>query len=249
MSPPSFLYYLRGKTSFPCRNLLAKRNIIRTFGLLVAIVFLLSVCGWFYPFGEVRLLSVFKPENFVYRNLSRGPGTENMVRSTHPMAYKPPALQTVPLVFSNSNYSFRIEFYFEPNTVKARCSSGEIPKLLIMINSIPEDFRLRIAIRETWGNSSRDAEIFFLIGQVLGQSSITWAGLESEAADYGDILATNILEHPVNLTLKSYTMLYWAKTRCPKVPFVLKTDSDIISVPENLIRIAKEGWTDGTPSE
>ncbi len=163
------------------------------------------------------------------------------------MASKPPAFQTMPLVFSNLNYSFRIEFCYEPNTVKACCSSGETPKLLIMINSIPEDFHLRIAIRETWGNSSRDAEIFLLIGQVLGKSSISWAGLESEVADYGDILATNILEHPVNQTLKSYTMLYWAKIWCPKVP-LLKTDSDIVSVPENIIRIAKEGWTDGTPS-
>jgi beta-1,3-galactosyltransferase 1 len=50
----------------------------------------------------------------------------------------------------------------------------------------------------------------------------------SEAQKYGDIVVEDFIESYANLTLKSLFMLKWVVNHCTSVPFVLKTDDDML---------------------
>ena len=50
----------------------------------------------------------------------------------------------------------------------------------------------------------------------------------SEAQKHGDIIVEDFIDSYTNLTLKSLFMLKWVVNRCSSVPFVLKTDDDML---------------------
>lgn len=50
----------------------------------------------------------------------------------------------------------------------------------------------------------------------------------SEAQEYGDIVVEDFIDSYLNLTLKSVFMLKWTVNHCKSVPFVLKTDDDML---------------------
>lgn len=50
----------------------------------------------------------------------------------------------------------------------------------------------------------------------------------SEAQKHGDIVVEDFIESYSNLTLKSVFMLKWVANHCRSVPFVLKTDDDML---------------------
>lgn len=50
----------------------------------------------------------------------------------------------------------------------------------------------------------------------------------SEAQKYGDIVVEDFIDSYTNLTLKSVFMLKWVVNHCSSVPFVLKTDDDML---------------------
>jgi len=52
--------------------------------------------------------------------------------------------------------------------------------------------------------------------------------VSSEAQKHGDIVVEDFIDSYSNLTLKSVFMLKWVVNRCSSVPFVLKTDDDML---------------------
>lgn len=58
----------------------------------------------------------------------------------------------------------------------------------------------------------------------------------SEAQRYGDIVVEDFTDSYTNLTLKSVFMLKWVVNHCSSVPFVLKTDDDMLINIEGLLK-------------
>lgn len=58
----------------------------------------------------------------------------------------------------------------------------------------------------------------------------------SEAQKHGDIVVEDFIDSYSNLTLKSVFMMKWVVNRCSSVPFVLKTDQDMLINIQGLLK-------------
>lgn len=58
----------------------------------------------------------------------------------------------------------------------------------------------------------------------------------SEAQKHGDIVVEDFIDDYTNLTLKSVFMLKWVVNHCSSVPFVLKTDDDMLINVQGLLK-------------
>lgn len=111
-------------------------------------------------------------------------------------------------------------------------NNGRDLKVLILITTAPDHEKHRNAIRQTWGSFAlrRDLSLGFLVGRNARPE--VQAVIDKENDRYGDIIEANFVDHYLNLTLKTVSMLEWAKTYCSESRFVLKTDDDMfINVP------------------
>ncbi|XP_023322211.1 beta-1,3-galactosyltransferase 2 [Eurytemora carolleeae] len=91
-------------------------------------------------------------------------------------------------------------------------------------------------IRLTWGAQKYldivNASLFFVVGRYPNLKIET--RLEQEARRYKDILQGSILEDYFLLGLKSLSWIHWTKQKCSKVPWIVKTDDDMVN---NIIKM------------
>jgi hypothetical protein len=143
--------------------------------------------------------------------------------------------------FSQRQPQIAIRIYSHPTLVTEKCNNNNLT-LLIIINSIPSDTHLRRAIRETWAaHDRRNYEIIFILGEhpnIIYNLIYTFL-LSYEQYLYGDLLLTNIREHFYHLPLKTFTILYWSSRYCSFIKCLLKTDSDVIVFPHNLLNLCR----------
>ena len=64
--------------------------------------------------------------------------------------------------------------------------------------------------------------------------------LRSEADKYSDLIQFGFIDHYYNLTLKSISMLRWAKNNCPTIAYIVKSDDDVMINVENLMNKLNE---------
>uniref|UniRef100_A0A182M3N5 Hexosyltransferase n=1 Tax=Anopheles culicifacies TaxID=139723 RepID=A0A182M3N5_9DIPT len=113
--------------------------------------------------------------------------------------------------------------------------NGTDVTLLIFVTSAPTHREQRLAIRQSWGHygSRRDISIGFIVGQT--DDVRTEDQLAAESYMYSDLIRGNFIDSYRNLTLKTISLLEWAKLHCPNASFLLKTDDDMfINVPKLL---------------
>ncbi|XP_028833669.1 beta-1,3-galactosyltransferase 2-like [Denticeps clupeoides] len=121
---------------------------------------------------------------------------------------------------------------------KCRDSS---PFLVLLIAAEPEQADARHAIRQTWGNESvADGMGFvrlFLLGVRKGNNGAQLQRrINVESQKYHDIIQQEYLDTYYNLTIKTLMGMYWVATHCPRVMYVMKTDSDMFVNTEYLIQ-------------
>ncbi|RWS15674.1 Beta-1:3-galactosyltransferase 1-like protein [Dinothrombium tinctorium] len=101
--------------------------------------------------------------------------------------------------------------------------------LIIFIHSAPNNFKKRLAIRETWGNESNfvndKIRVIFTLGIVFDPS--VQQSIERENAEYKDIVQGNFVDSYRNLSYKHVMGLKWVTYYCQNTKFVFKTDDDI----------------------
>ncbi|CAF1028481.1 unnamed protein product [Adineta steineri] len=107
------------------------------------------------------------------------------------------------------------------------CKSDDI--LLIYIISKAEHIERRKRIRRTWANKNRYGQLLqtcfiFLIGYQTNYSQ----SIRSEARIYNDIIQLNIDETYQNIIYKEIGALKWSQIYASHVPYLFKTDDDII---------------------
>ncbi|EDV27405.1 uncharacterized protein TRIADDRAFT_21241 [Trichoplax adhaerens] len=125
--------------------------------------------------------------------------------------------------------------------------------LLMVINSNPQNFEKRNAIRKTWGNGSDYNNLLnttyawrtvFIIGRKASED--VNQKIEEESVKYGDLVLGDFIDHMKNLTFKTLLGMRWANSFC-KPMFLYKGDDDVfVNAPrlfQYLVKLANENTT------
>ncbi|GAB1601605.1 beta-1,3-galactosyltransferase 5-like [Argonauta hians] len=112
------------------------------------------------------------------------------------------------------------------------CTSTSVD-ILAYVQSSPENYQRRQAIRESWGNINSYKDIRLKIVFVIAKSSDQKkqkhliASVANEHIQYNDILLFDFVDSYKNLTLKSISTINWIYQFCPQAKYILKADDDI----------------------
>ena len=133
----------------------------------------------------------------------------------------------------NRPYSFII------NSPEVCAGTNSSLKLLILITSTHAQKQFRNGIRLTWGSLTKGnkhplVRYAFLLGSKSREED---AMLALERAQRRDIIAQNFTDSYKNLTLKTLMAFEWADKFCPSAQYIMKTDHDVYTHVENMLRL------------
>lgn len=111
------------------------------------------------------------------------------------------------------------------------------PYLITMVTSAPANQRARQAIRDTWGGEVEVRGLRVMTLFIVGVPSDPALGklLIVEARERGDLIQGRFVDTYSNLTLKTLSMLGWARRFCSQAHFVAKVDDDVLFNPSALL--------------
>lgn len=113
------------------------------------------------------------------------------------------------------------------------------PYLVVMVTSAPANQRARQAIRDTWGGEVEVSRLrvmtLFMVG-VTSNPGLSKLLIE-EARGRGDLVQGRFVDSYSNLTLKTLSMLSWARRFCPQAHFLAKVDDDVLFNPSALLHV------------
>jgi beta-1,3-galactosyltransferase 1 len=128
-----------------------------------------------------------------------------------------------------------VKQYVLPDVITAildpNVTCSDTLRLVILVSSAPNNTKERQAVRDTWGYAvplPYTRLLFFLGHDGNSWPPRTTESVLSEAQRHGDIVVEDFTDSYNNLTLKSVFMLKWVVNHCSSVPFVLKTDDDML---------------------
>ncbi|KAK6179961.1 hypothetical protein SNE40_012203 [Patella caerulea] len=107
------------------------------------------------------------------------------------------------------------------------CSDVKYILTLIVVNSVPGNFKQRQRMRSTIGNRTilpSPVRILFLLGTVLNGSLQNQ--LKAEHNIYGDTIQGDFLDTYINFTLKSALALKWITEYCQNTEFVIRLEDN-----------------------
>ena len=108
------------------------------------------------------------------------------------------------------------------------CMNYPSQQWLVVIHSNPRKPKLRMLIRETWARSDlfndNRTNVIFLVGSHTPKQYQN--AIDEEFEIYRDIVQGDFYDTYRNLTLKAIMGLYFVKTYCPHIPYVIKADDD-----------------------
>ena len=82
----------------------------------------------------------------------------------------------------------------------------------------------KIALLE---NSQVQFKIFFFVGVDANTPSDYYNDLMSESTSMNDILQIDVIDQPLNITQKLFSVFEWISFFCPKIDYFLKTDEEV----------------------
>ncbi|TNN44111.1 putative UDP-GlcNAc:betaGal beta-1,3-N-acetylglucosaminyltransferase [Liparis tanakae] len=111
------------------------------------------------------------------------------------------------------------------------------PYLITMVVSAPANQRARQAVRDTWGGEVEVRGLRVMTLFMVGVASDPGLAklLIEEARERGDLIQGRFLDSYSNLTLKTVSMLGWARRFCPQAHFMAKVDDDVLFNPSALL--------------
>jgi len=118
------------------------------------------------------------------------------------------------------------------------------PYLVLVVPVAPSNRKARDAIRQTWGNETlvqgELIQTVFLLGlPSRGNVTEQQEDVSKENLQYHDLIQSDFIDSYINLTLKTMVIMDWLATRCPKVSYGMKIDSDMFLNVENLVSMLK----------
>ena len=145
----------------------------------------------------------------------------------HNIFLKGSPLQTDVIISSVRNLShiyFRVQLDFTSNT--AICQKDDY--LIIYSLSTANNVERRNVIRSTWATKQPGVCFVFILGQVVNQPVETQLKINVEKAQYQDIVQINHRESYANVIYKEVAALQWSQYFYPTIPYLFKTDDDLI---------------------
>jgi hypothetical protein len=103
--------------------------------------------------------------------------------------------------------------------------------LIVYILSTISNFRRRQVIRATWASKQNGTCFLFILGQVAGRTPDAGSlqlKVKNEKKEHGDIVQIDHVESYENVIYKEVAALIWTKHFYPEIPFLFKTDDDLI---------------------
>jgi beta-1,3-galactosyltransferase 2 len=125
------------------------------------------------------------------------------------------------------------------------------PFLVLVVPVAPSNRKARDAIRKTWGTETlvqgELIQTVFLLG-LPSRGNITeqQEHVSMENLQYHDLIQSDFTDSYNNLTIKTMVIMDWLATRCSKVSYAMKIDSDVFINVENLVSLLK---SPGIPKE
>jgi hypothetical protein len=123
---------------------------------------------------------------------------------------------------SSKDY-FRVNLDLTSNT--AVCQSND--KLIIYILSTVTNYQRRKTIRSTWASPLTGICFVFILGKIENYDLIR-SIINDEKEDYRDIVQIDHNETYANVVYKEVAALQWSAHFYPSIPFLFKTDDDLI---------------------
>lgn len=123
----------------------------------------------------------------------------------------------------SKNY-FHVKLDLSKNT--ALCQEND--HLILYILSTLKNFKRREVIRSTWASKQAGVCFVFILGQPSENVAETKLKAENEKKQYQDIVQIEHIESYENVVYKEVGVLLWAKTFYPRIPYLFKTDDDLI---------------------
>ncbi len=116
------------------------------------------------------------------------------------------------------------------------CSGNDI-FLLMLVTSFPANSCFRDRVRDTWGSVREHRGFKIRILFVLARARIKSFNkqLRAENEKYKDILQGDFQDSYMTLTNKMIWGLNWVSRHCSNIKFVLKTDDDVLNVPQRFV--------------
>jgi hypothetical protein len=160
---------------------------------------------------------------------------ENIGNQMNISATNSSKMYSCPQLSSSPKTYFRVDFTDNfPVNYSSICKSTDL--LLIYTLSTTQNFERRQSIRRTWGNKSeyQQLDIFcfiFLVGLSThkNNSGLPYNGnVTQEASIHQDIVQLNIKETYENVPYKEVGALKWSYIYASHIPFLFKTDDDLI---------------------
>ncbi|CAE1330518.1 B3GALT1 [Acanthosepion pharaonis] len=111
--------------------------------------------------------------------------------------------------------------------------------VIVYIHTAPNNFKRRMAIRQTWGEKdllkNYEVRLVFVMGVVDSVRVMEMVKLESDR--YNDIMQSDFKDSYRNLSFKAMVALRWIAAYCHNITYILKTDDDILV---NIFLLAKQ---------
>ncbi|XP_013064274.2 beta-1,3-galactosyltransferase 1-like [Biomphalaria glabrata] len=129
------------------------------------------------------------------------------------------------------------------NNPKNVCST-DVPEVLLVVPSAPENFENRVKVRRSGRgmytmNVNNRARLLFFVGKPANNNRTLQSKVNDEAYVYGDIVQMDFVDVYRNILLKAVSMLKWAATYCPKATYVIRTDDDVKVDVQQLLKVLK----------
>ena len=155
---------------------------------------------------------------------------------------------TKPIIEDVKNVShgyLRVQLNFKSNT--AICQKDDY--LLIYILSTANHIERRNVIRSTWTTKRTGTCVVFILGQVVNQPVETQLKINAEKKEYQDIVQIDHNETYANVVYKEVAALQWSQHFYPTIPYLFKTDDDLIVDTILISSIARLLLTNISPSD
>ncbi|VDI76786.1 beta-1,3-galactosyltransferase 2 [Mytilus galloprovincialis] len=128
-------------------------------------------------------------------------------------------------VRSTQIYEYSFPYLHVPVNVCKSNGAKSDPFLLFVVKSDVNHIAHRIAIRNTWGNTSNPGiKLVFLVGY----SPLMKEFIQMESDTYKDIIQQNFLDDYHNNTLKTIMGFTWVATHCSGSKYIFFVDDDYI---------------------
>uniref|UniRef100_UPI00358F3677 UDP-GlcNAc:betaGal beta-1,3-N-acetylglucosaminyltransferase 7-like n=1 Tax=Myxine glutinosa TaxID=7769 RepID=UPI00358F3677 len=115
--------------------------------------------------------------------------------------------------------------------------------LLLSVKTLPEHYKRRKVIRETWGKEmvigGVEVRTLFLIGLPSNNNGASELQkmVQVESAVYKDIVQWGFVDTFFNLTLKQVSFMRWVSSNCPEAMFIFNGDDDVFVNIKNVVKM------------